>query len=521
MSFALPDKNMIKKQVQKIVLVLIAFFSIFLFCNCNTAFALDAFEAGHNNPQVSTGLFLTDTGFDENGLFFEFFYSGSYSSELYSLYDNSFDVTTFYFPAFYSNWVWYTGLKLKDFSSGQSLIINEFNCSNKVYYNNDSHIEKAWCALNETSSIKVYAKSIMFPSEYGTQYTASNGFAFSETEIASIIPDFFDSEGLSILELNAMFFNTDYSNIYDPDSWFWSIPNGENISSLFGGGAPEPINATCGLAHGETFTETPTENLCAIGSLSNLSFTPRAYYLTSTWNWTCLGENGGIDRNHCMAYLDDSVVLDGVCGPYSEQTFDTLNDFKVWDYTDILNKCSVGAYAGESVSTTTNKIYWYCSGVNYGESVSCNASFTQDLIFDDFDISGGDIIAPSFDEGETNKNWFISALTYLFTPKQETLQTTFNLIDKFKTSVPFGYFYYASTAINGFIDINELDYTPPRYEMTFTPGGDSLVVFDYDDFVRAVGIDNYLIFYKFFNYIFAILFIYYVISRAKKFIDSL
>lgn len=313
---------MLKKQVQKIVLIFIAFFSVFLFYS-NTAFASDSveFRYGANGVQNPTGFELVDAGFDENGLFFDFSYSGSYSSELYSNYDSEWNVSTFYFPAFYDQWAWYRGLKLKDSISGQTLNINEFEClsSKKSYLNNDSMIEKAWCSLNETGSLRVYAKSIRYPySEYGSQLSASDGYAFSESELDSLIPNFFNSDGLTSLELNSNFLNISGNYVTDRDSWFSNYPYGANISSLI---TPQSINGVCGDANGSTFdyANFNTQDFCSAGD----------FYLSGDSGeriiYACVGLNGGTTQYNCHAdyyHNLEPVITDVIDFDFDNFTYD-------------------------------------------------------------------------------------------------------------------------------------------------------------------------------------------------------
>lgn len=491
---------MIKKQVQKIVLIFIAFFSVFLFYS-NTAFAesgdkgiiVNGFYYNENDELVFS--WSVDEGFNDwrlaNGVT-EFYDSidmgpnGSNYLHLSTWYYGSVSFSNGYSDCIENiNGHDYTAILAEDFGT-KTCNVRFKSIRTSTTYNSGSFLTKSEIDAKMTSTRNL---------ESGSVYINENEYDFS------YLKNSFSSGGTYVYgELN-------------PLTGFTSFPFIQDVPL-------DPENAVCGTAHGETYTEQPFQNLCAIGSPGTISFNPKPYYLTSTWNWTCSGINGGTDKS-CFAYLDSSVIVDGVCGPYSGQTFDTLDDFKVWDSTDNLNKCSVGVYAGESVGTSTNTIGWYCSGVNYGESVYCQASLSTDVIFDDLDINGGDIIAPSFDEGETNKNWFVSAMTYLFTPQQETLQDTFNLLDRFKSVVPLGYFYLIKDASGGFIDVSQRDYDTPHYEIVLIPGNEPYVLFDYDDFVHTVGVENYLTFYDFFKIILAMVFVYYIIIRAKRFITHL
>ncbi len=55
-----------------------------------------------------------------------------------------------------------------------------------------------------------------------------------------------------------------------------------------------PVNGACGSSHGKTLTSKPTANLCSKGSASSVSTT------SSSYTWTCSGQNGGSNAS-CSA----------------------------------------------------------------------------------------------------------------------------------------------------------------------------------------------------------------------------
>src|SRR5690606_2670424 len=58
---------------------------------------------------------------------------------------------------------------------------------------------------------------------------------------------------------------------------------------------PDPINGVCGPSHGGSFTNPPTEGLCAITGT-----TPTVTTSGNTYNWQCTGQYGGTNAS-CSA----------------------------------------------------------------------------------------------------------------------------------------------------------------------------------------------------------------------------
>lgn len=58
----------------------------------------------------------------------------------------------------------------------------------------------------------------------------------------------------------------------------------------------------CGSADGQTFSSTPTVNLCSVGTTGSVTDT------NSGFSWTCFGQYGGND-DPCFAYLQSNITV--------------------------------------------------------------------------------------------------------------------------------------------------------------------------------------------------------------------
>ncbi|CAK0772380.1 exported hypothetical protein [Gammaproteobacteria bacterium] len=80
-----------------------------------------------------------------------------------------------------------------------------------------------------------------------------------------------------------------------PWNWTCSGSNGGTTANCTANKQATPINGSCGLANGQTLTNTPTGGLCDVGTASAVGG-------TGPWNWTCSGSNGGTSAS-CMANI--------------------------------------------------------------------------------------------------------------------------------------------------------------------------------------------------------------------------
>jgi outer membrane protein OmpA-like peptidoglycan-associated protein len=153
------------------------------------------------------------------------------------------------------------------------------------------------------------------------------------------------------------------STVYGEGAWTWTCSglNGGIAASCTAQkealAAPAPpgpsVNGLCGSANGVATTEQPEDGLCSTGTATNISG-------NGPWNWTCIGENGGMVVS-CTAPLQPPAPITGVCGGASGVA--TL-------VTPRSGLCAAGI---SSAVNGKGPWTWSCSGTNGGGAVACVA----------------------------------------------------------------------------------------------------------------------------------------------------
>ncbi|MDR3448292.1 MAG: OmpA family protein [Alphaproteobacteria bacterium] len=151
------------------------------------------------------------------------------------------------------------------------------------------------------------------------------------------------------------------SDVNGAGPWTWSCSGaaGGGVSSCAATkvAATEPpgpkVGGLCGTANGLMATSAPTEGLCANGTVTPVVG-------DGPWNWSCLGENGGMTVS-CTAPMQPPAPIDGICGQASG--------------IETLVKPEGGLCASGITGTVSGRgpWTWTCSGVNGGSPVSCVA----------------------------------------------------------------------------------------------------------------------------------------------------
>lgn len=111
-------------------------------------------------------------------------------------------------------------------------------------------------------------------------------------------------------------------------------------------------SGTCGAAAGTTSVSAPSSSLCGIGSSSAVATN------ASTFDWSC---TNGTGTQSCSA--NRAVAVTGTCGSAQAQSYASA---------PTTGLCSSGSTAGVSTNATT--FDWICAGANGGGSNSCFAN---------------------------------------------------------------------------------------------------------------------------------------------------
>ena len=127
------------------------------------------------------------------------------------------------------------------------------------------------------------------------------------------------------------------------------------------GGPCSPVNGACGSAGEKDFVTTPASNLCGHGKASKVT----ANTAQGTWNWTCVGVNGGSTMS-CSA--DIEVI--GACGSANRKAF--------YDPPASNLLCRTGTASAVSPNTAEETWSWSCAGANGGTTAGCSAKIEVD-----------------------------------------------------------------------------------------------------------------------------------------------
>ncbi|MFA6252611.1 MAG: hypothetical protein WCX74_04395, partial [Candidatus Paceibacterota bacterium] len=148
-----------------------------------------------------------------------------------------------------------------------------------------------------------------------------------------------------------------FSGLSGSGPWTWTCWNPSKVTGDYCTAykASSPVNGQCGYSNGQTFSSTPTTNLCNSGTAGSVSG-------TGPWYWSCSGTNGGSTAN-CSAYKTASPV-NGQCGYSNGGSFSS---------TPTAGLCNSGTASGIS---GTGPWYWSCTGTNGGSTSSCYANKT-------------------------------------------------------------------------------------------------------------------------------------------------
>ncbi len=144
-----------------------------------------------------------------------------------------------------------------------------------------------------------------------------------------------------------------------PWTWSCSGSNGGAVSTcsakkIAATQPPGPVvNGLCGTANGATAVSAPVDGLCSSGTATTTAG-------NGPWNWSCIGQNGGMSVS-CTAPLEPPSPVDGLCGAASGTS--TL----VKPQSGLCSSGITGTVSGKGPWT------WTCSGANGGSASSCVA----------------------------------------------------------------------------------------------------------------------------------------------------
>lgn len=194
--------------------------------------------------------------------------------------------------------------------------------------------------------------------------------------------------------------------------------------------APYLWSDWCGSDAG-TLIETTPINLCDVGTAGTVSFDG------SKWSWDCID---GVVSQSCRAYLATTEPVDGTCGAWDGETFNT--------WPPLTELCELKtSLVVPSMVETLNGYTWTCSGINGGTSDYCSGNKTSPPFMPELpagsldDCSGLSIL-----EGLVCKMG--NTLKTIFLPSSEKINELNQTINKMSSKFPFSYISKATETFN-------------------------------------------------------------------------
>lgn len=195
-------------------------------------------------------------------------------------------------------------------------------------------------------------------------------------------------------------------------------------------GVPSVWDNWCGSDAGTLIETTPT-NLCDVGTAGTVIFDG------SKWSWDCI--SGAVSQS-CRSYLATTAPVDGTCGAWDGETFNT--------WPPLTELCELKtSLVVPSMVETLNGYTWTCSGINGGTSDYCSGNKTSPPLMPELpagsldDCSGLSILEGLIcNIGNTLKT--------IFLPSSEKINELNQTINKMSGKFPFSYISKATETFN-------------------------------------------------------------------------
>ncbi len=186
----------------------------------------------------------------------------------------------------------------------------------------------------------------------------------------------------------------------------------------------------CGSDAGKLIYTTPS-NLCDVGTAGTVSFDG------SKWNWDCID---GVVSQSCRAYLATTEPVDGTCGAWDGETFNT------WPPLEGLCELRTSLIVPSMVETI-NGYTWTCSGINGGTSDYCSGNKTSPPLMPELPAGSlEDCSDLSILEGLVCN--IGNTLKTIFLPSSEKINELNQTINKMSSKFPFSYISKATETFN-------------------------------------------------------------------------
>jgi hypothetical protein len=195
---------------------------------------------------------------------------------------------------------------------------------------------------------------------------------------------------------------------------------------------PEPYlwSDWCGSDAGELIETTPV-NLCDVGTAGTVGFDG------SKWSWDCID---GVVSQSCRAYLATTEPVDGTCGAWDGETFNT--------WPPLTELCELKtSLVTPSMVETINGYTWTCSGINGGTSDDCSGNKTSPPLMPELPVGSlDDCSGLSILEGLICNMG--NTLKTIFLPSSEKINELNQTVNKMASKFPFSYISKATETFN-------------------------------------------------------------------------
>ncbi len=166
---------------------------------------------------------------------------------------------------------------------------------------------------------------------------------------------------------------TSTSNAETSSSYTWSCQSSNGGTTVSCTESKPAVNGACGSANGQSFSSTPSSNLCSAGTATGVTS-------GTNWTWSCQGSNYGTNAS-CTAYKTTSAITSSITDAGAVSTISTKT---VYTGNSGTSKSVVIPYINSNDTTHSRTFYLYnnsillnqktitasCSSTDYWDTVS-------------------------------------------------------------------------------------------------------------------------------------------------------
>lgn len=262
-------------------------------------------------------------------------------------------------------------------------------------------------------------------------------------------------------------------------------------------------NGVCGADHNQTINNAPPTIpyvLCSSGTAGTVYWDS----IQSQWLWSCSGSGGGSNAS-CHSYASQSYLLGGAsfpqCGTATYTRFTTTP-------TDA-QACTGGTVDDMTFLSPSGQYSWTC---NIGtSSIDCLSMSIAPVIVPDIPTTPESIVCSWDDLG----GCLTGVASWIFLPRQETIDDLFSLPEQLTSKQPFGFFYAIA---DKWRSISLTTEEPIVFEYDFH--GETLHFFNSEEVKTALGTTNWNIYWSLMKMFLWLSFATWVWNKSKSLFNN-